>query len=134
MLAKLIDVVYRALNEEVKISEIFCWTDSMITLSWIKAYDQEFATFIQNRVIFIREKVKFNLRNYVASQDNIADLITRFESVDLNNSLWLGGPQLLRNVEKYLDKTKFVGEATCIGKMTVKSQGNAVTMDILKKE
>ena len=52
ILAKLIDVVYRALNEEVKISEMFCWTDSMITLPWIKAYDQEFETFVQNRVIF----------------------------------------------------------------------------------
>ena len=133
ILAKLIDVVYRALNEEVKISEMFCWADSMMTLSWIKAYDQEFETFIQTRVIFIRENVKFNLWNYVGSQDNPADLITHFQSVDLNNSLWLDGPQLLRNVEQYLDKTKFVGEATCIGKMTVKPQGNAATMGIFSK-
>ena len=89
--------------------------------------------FIENRVIFIREKVKFILWNYAASKDNSADLITRFESVDLNNSLWLDGPQLLRKVEQYLDKTQFVGEATCIGKMTVKSQRNLATMGLLSK-
>ena len=60
-------------------------------------------------------------------------LITHFESVDLNNYLWLDGPQLLRNVEQYLDKTKFVSEATCIGNMTVKSQGNAATMGYYQK-
>ena len=77
--------------------------------------------------------MKFNLWNDVASQDNPADLITRFESVDLNNSLSLDGPQLLRYVEQYLDKTMFVGEATYIGKMRVKPQRDEATMGILSK-
>ena len=73
----------------------------MVTLSWIKATDQEFTTFVQNRVVFIREKVNRKFWKYVTSQENLADLITRFESSGFSlsnndNSFWLKGPEMLK--------------------------------------
>ena len=101
ILARLITEVHRIFSEEVKIDEMMCWSDSMVTLSWIKATDREFETFVQNRVVFIRKKVNSNLWKYVVSHENPADLITRFESIafSLNNSdnpLWLTGPEFLK--------------------------------------
>ena len=110
ILAKLISTVYETLNEEVKINKMFCWTDSMITLSWIKSLDQEFKTFVQNRVIFIQGKVNFKLWNYVATKENPADLITRFDSIEINgssNSLWLEGPDFLKNEDVKEDSSNF---------------------------
>ena len=73
----------------------------MVTLSWIKATYQEFTTFVQNRVVFIREKVNRKFWKYVTSQENPADLITRFESSGFSlsnndNSFWLKGQEMLK--------------------------------------
>ena len=45
ILSSLIHVVSNSLHEEVVIEEIFCWTDSFISLSWIRAVNQEFRLF-----------------------------------------------------------------------------------------
>ena len=42
ILSSLIRVVYNSLREEITIEEIFCWADSFISLSWIRAVNQEF--------------------------------------------------------------------------------------------
>ena len=42
ILANLIRSVYNLLSEEIFIEELICWTDSFISLSWIKAVNQEF--------------------------------------------------------------------------------------------
>ena len=55
--SNLIRAVNSALIEEVKIHDYFCWTDSMVTLGWIRDTKQEFKTFVQNRLIKIRENV-----------------------------------------------------------------------------
>ena len=57
LLSSLIRVVYNSLYEEIAIEEIFCWTDSFISLSSIRAVKQKFKFFVQNRVIKIRENV-----------------------------------------------------------------------------
>ena len=41
ILSSLIRVVYNSLREEITIEEIFCWADSFISLSWIRAVNQE---------------------------------------------------------------------------------------------
>ena len=40
ILSSLICVVYNSLQKEIAIEEIFCWTDSFISLSWIRAVNQ----------------------------------------------------------------------------------------------
>ena len=98
ILAKLIMVVHRALSEEIHVNDLFCWTDSMVTLAWIKSIDREFKVFVQNRVNKIREYVIPSKWNYCSTKDNPAD-ITRFNSCNLNeNMMWKEGPSMIKMV------------------------------------
>ena len=45
----------RALETEMRIKKVICWTDSQVSLAWIKAVKKEFKTFVQNRVLAIRK-------------------------------------------------------------------------------
>ena len=94
LLSSLIRVLYNLLREEIAIEEIFCWMDSFISLSWIRAVNQEFRLFIKNRVIKMRENLNPSLRKYCGTNENLADIITRFSSSNnssenlSNNSIW----------------------------------------------
>ena len=57
ILSSLIRVVYNSLHEETAYGEMFCSTDLFISLSWIRAFNQELRLFVQNRFIKIRENV-----------------------------------------------------------------------------
>ena len=108
----------------------------MIALSWIKAVYQEFETFVQNRVTFIREKVNYRLWNYVPTSENPADLITRFDSIDVNNStnsLWLEGPKYLVKQETNELTTNFSKEEACKKKEIFEQMKEVFTMPILAK-
>ena len=74
ILSNLIRSVYNSLSEEIFIEELICWTDSFISLLWIKAVNQEFKLFVQNRVIKIRQSVKPSLWNYCNTKENPADI------------------------------------------------------------
>ena len=78
ILSNLVRSVYNSLSGEIFIEELICWTDSFISLSWIKAVNQEFKLFAQNRVIKTRESVKPSLWNYCNTKERPADIITRF--------------------------------------------------------
>ena len=60
VLSKLMASVVVALDNELPVKKVFCWTDSTIALSWIKAVSKEFKTFVQNRVSIIRKNVNEN--------------------------------------------------------------------------
>ena len=57
ILSRLIKNILEAFKNYYEIRDIFCFTDSMVTLGWIKATNKEFKTFVQNRVIEIRHNV-----------------------------------------------------------------------------
>ena len=56
---------------------LYCYSDSQISLAWIKGLGKEFKTFVQNRVLEIRSKVNANRWGYCKTADNPADLLTR---------------------------------------------------------
>ena len=96
ILAKLINVVYNALLQEVIIRSYYCWSDSIISLAWIVARLKEFKSFVENRVIVIRNLTPIDIWHYVSTKENVAEIITRFNSIDLvNNSMWWKGPKFL---------------------------------------
>ena len=96
ILAKLINVVYNALLQEVIIRSHYCWSDSMTSLAWIVARHKEFKLIVENRVIVIRNLIPIDGWHYVSTKENVADIITRFHSIDLvNNSMWWKGPKFL---------------------------------------
>ena len=50
ILARLMKSVQEALSKNVKISQIFCWSDSQITLWWLASENKVLKSFVENRV------------------------------------------------------------------------------------
>ena len=67
-------------------------------MAWIIAQPKEFKLFAENRVIVIRNLVPIDRSHYVRIEENVADIITRFNSIDLVNiSMWSEGTKFLYN-------------------------------------
>ena len=98
--------VKKALESQVTISDHFYWTDSINCLSWIKAFDKKYKTFVQNRLHEIRKSSEIEKWNYVKTNSNPPEMIIKF-STDLfkPNPFWWEGPQFLKekNVQNIFD-------------------------------
>ena len=105
ILSTLVVNVDRALDKEMEFEAIYCWTDSEIALAWINAFTKEFKTFVQNRVVKIRQKVKKENWFHCKSEENPADIITR-EDKDPMSTLWWKGPKFLYNEEEFQERLK----------------------------
>ena len=99
ILSRLIVTALNAFKDEIDISSIYAWSDSKVSLAWIKSISKEFQTFVQNRVVKIRKNLSFEKWNYCPTTVNPADLLTRFDkNIDFSkNSLWWRGPDFLVN-------------------------------------
>ncbi|XP_012285782.1 uncharacterized protein LOC105702648 [Orussus abietinus] len=95
LLSKLIHQVRQALT--IPFKEVFCWSDSTITLAWIKGEPHRWKTFVANRVTEIQQLSQQSNWNHVISEDNPADIISRgCDPIDLRDSeLWWTGPTWL---------------------------------------
>ena len=86
--------VIEALEAELLINKVFCWSDSKILLAWIKSINKEFKPFIENRLVEIRKNVGVNDWCYCHSEVNPADLISRSGN-DISSKMWFNGPEFL---------------------------------------
>ncbi|XP_064468701.1 uncharacterized protein LOC135382961 [Ornithodoros turicata] len=86
------------LRDNLKLKNLnYFWTDSMITLHWIKGDPVRWTKFVCNRVIEIQQSVGKEHWQYVASNTNPADLLTRgIAPRQLNSDLWWKGPSWLQ--------------------------------------
>ena len=75
--SRLASAVERAVSSCIIINSVYCWTDSIIALFWIKGVDKEFKQFLENRVAGIRKKTDTSSWNHIAGKDNPSDLPTR---------------------------------------------------------
>ena len=57
VLARLITHVREALELDVAITDMTCWTDSRVTLFWIKGEEKKWKQFVQDRVNEIRSLI-----------------------------------------------------------------------------
>ena len=99
VLARLIKHVKEALQLELAITDITCWTDSKVTLFWIKGEEKEWKQFVQNRVNEIRSLVTASSWRHCNGKDNPADIPSRgLNPVELSKcTLWMEGPKWLTN-------------------------------------
>lgn len=90
--ALLLARLQKKMIDAIGISEIreFWWTDSTITLSWIKASSRKWTTFVTNRVGEIQELTKIENWGHVDTKSNPADIISRggTPSEVMRSSLW----------------------------------------------
>ena len=83
--------VILALSKQISIRNVYCWSDSLIALWWIKENHKTWKLWIQNRVKKIGENVNIEHWNYV---NNPADVATRRTSPNslVKNLLRWNGP------------------------------------------
>ncbi|XP_075162888.1 uncharacterized protein LOC142235521 [Haematobia irritans] len=82
------------------ISTINFWSDSQITLHWIRTHSSTLSTFVGNRVSEIQNLSNDIYWRYIPTDQNPADLVSRGCSViELENSNWFYGPSFLRSSE-----------------------------------
>ena len=106
---RLILIVLNAFQEEIIISCLYAWTDSKVSLAWIKALHKEFQTFVQNRVVKIRKNISSENWSYCLTKVIPSDLITRLDkNIDLSkNSLLWRGPCFLFDKNQSYTKSKY---------------------------
>lgn len=77
------------------------WTDSLITLAWIKSDPSKWKTFVSNRVAEIQRDTDPSHWRYCPGSDNPADLLTRgiTGSRLVSSDLWWSGPKWLTEHE-----------------------------------
>ena len=101
ILAKLMTNVRQALKEELVIDNFLCWSDSSIALSWIRSYKKELKPFEENRVVEIRKHASPLNWFHCRSEENPADIITRFYVVDdSRHDLYINGPTFLKEINE----------------------------------
>ena len=61
---------------QIKMRRVVCWTDSMVTLHWIRRQNSCWKTFVANRALEIQLTWDPECWHYCASKDNPADLLT----------------------------------------------------------
>ena len=75
--ARIINCVHIALTDVLHVNEIVCWSDSLVTLYWIKIINKHFKQFVENRTSEIRKNTEIQLWRHCPGTLNPADIPTR---------------------------------------------------------
>ena len=99
ILSTLMNTVYNALKNQIQITRRIYWSDSMVTISWIKVYKKEFKVFVENRVQEMRKNSNPRDWYYCKSSNNPADLLTHVRTIEnfKENNLCWEGPNFLKD-------------------------------------
>lgn len=77
LLTNLLNECKIALHKKVKIDEMFCWSDSEVSLYWINGKEKTWKPWVENRVVKIRNVVDRDCWFHVSGKLNPADGPTR---------------------------------------------------------
>ena len=112
LLAKLLKDILSALEDRFKISNVFGWSDSKISLHWIKGKEKSWKPWIENRVVNIRKVVDRDRWCFVSGETNPADIPTRLAKglTDCFSDLWYFGPSFLSSFTFTVDNFLFCDE------------------------
>ena len=77
LLSEHVKAVILALSKQISIKNVYCWSDLLIALWWIKQNHKTWKLWIQNGVKKTLEYVNTKHWNYVTSQNNPADVAAR---------------------------------------------------------
>ena len=106
-MAAVMDHNVREESFDVVLAKYTFWTDSMITLSYVKNKTSRFHVFVSNRISIILQYSDPSQWHHIPGADNSADILTRGISVSQLNDNWIEGPSFLW---KY--KSEWVKEAS----------------------
>jgi hypothetical protein len=100
--SRLLKFVAESLSASKEIERIVCWTDSEVTLHWIRGLSSQWKTFVANRVAEIQQMWDPQKWRHCPGVENPADLLTRgVTSRNLKESdLRWKGPSWLSSAEE----------------------------------
>lgn len=80
---------------------VVAWSDSMVTLCWIRSHASRWKPFVANRVVLIQSHLPAEHWRYVPTKDNPADIVSRGTTPAQlqESSLWWKGPPWLERGE-----------------------------------
>jgi len=82
------------------ITKVFLWTESDITLRWIKTHSSSLSVFVSNRVADIQEWSEKAISRHFPTK-KAADIVSRGCDVEkLTAFIWFAGPSFLLDAEK----------------------------------
>ncbi|KAJ8980497.1 hypothetical protein NQ317_000613 [Molorchus minor] len=90
-----------------KFSSIFAWTDSSVTLCWIKSSPHKYKTFVANRISMIQDRIAPEFWYHLKSDVNVADHGSRgmLPSDLLSCHQWWKGPDFFQEPEEQWPKS-----------------------------
>lgn len=97
LLAKLMNVAKNTLS--IPIAKKTYYSDSEVTLAWLKKDPSKWKTFVANRVAVVQSLTVVDDWKYVSTKQNSADCASRglFPKQLVNHDLWWHGPQFLHD-------------------------------------
>lgn len=144
LLSKLVKKVLNSTDQ--KFSKINLYSDSRVTLDWIKGNPKRWKTFVATRVVQINENINKDNWYHVPTKSNPADCASRgLYPNDLKiHDMWWNGPEFLRQCivsvpideHHHEDQTITLQERviqTCMGEVVKSSLPGASTYSELKK-
>ena len=76
--SKLVEVTLAAISDKrFIIPTVFAWTDSQVTIAWLREFPRKWKTFVANRVAKIQELLPAEKWKFVPTKDNPADCASR---------------------------------------------------------
>ena len=98
LLAQLMGSPTRALKSKLSLSEPHCFSDSIVTIYWIRGSGKIWKPFVQNRVLEIQSLRSPQCWNHCSGWDNPADIPSRGHTPgQLSGSqFWMSGPEWLK--------------------------------------
>lgn len=93
LLSKLIQKLLLTYSNILSIDNVYAWSDSAVTLAWLRSSSHEWRTFVSNRVTETISRVPAAHWRHVRSEDNPADPASRgVLPTKLNHEFWFNGP------------------------------------------
>ncbi|XP_043264286.1 uncharacterized protein LOC122404416, partial [Colletes gigas] len=97
---------------DIEFHRRFLWSDSATVLRWIKGEPRTRQVFVAHRLGEIGELTKSSDWRWVPSDQNVADIATRWNNgASCDSTSWYFGPEFLRKSERYWPVEKPLEEA-----------------------
>ena len=103
MACRLTDFIADACAQYFEFESIHLWSDSQVCLSWLTSKTSHTDIFVRNRVNEskrIAEKLNIKFL-YIISEENPADIITKYKQGALETKLWREGPDIIRDPSRW---------------------------------
>ena len=109
LLSRLVANLEGPLQSELQLDEMICYTDSKVTLNWIRDKNHQWKQYVGNRLASIQAIVPPNNWYHCPGKENLADIPSRgmTPSELSQNSLWLSGPIWLQTIQETAELPDF---------------------------